>query len=329
LFKGDKKTPEQTNLTADPQGALGKQQQLASPEQLEAIDLAKKAGVRGDKTLQQNYNQMNKYYEKLEKSLESRIRTKEKTTSWTQIDAQLRTNIKQEFDSLVENNPKLFATKAQGQEVIKLYNEFLQILDEQGGTLQGVLVARRIFDDKVSRMGVDLSQEKLTTSSLASMAVRNAANRVVTDAVPEAADILETMSKLIPLTSKVQLKASKEATTALGRYIQRLGLDKLVPETAHSKVLNAAAVLGIGVAASPFYIFSQAMKRPFPGKIKAKITYVKNDIFREIDKAIQRIDDPILKKSFLKDRRVVYTAIEAAAKEYERQTEEEKGAGAP
>ena len=328
LFKEDKKTPQQVDLTTDPQGLTGKQQQLASPEELEAIDLAKKAGVQGNKTLQQNYNQLDAYYNDLEKTLEKKIRGKERTTNWPEIDAQLRSNIKQEFDSLIQNNPKLFASKGQKQEVAKLFTEFMQILDEQGGTLQGVLVARRMFDDKVSRMGVDLSQQKLTTSSLASMAVRNAANRVLTDAVPEAADTLATMSKLIPISGKLQVKAGKEATTAVGRYVQRLGLDSLVPETAHSKIMNAATVLAISTAVSPFYLFSQAMKRPFPGKMRAKITYVKNDIIREIDKALQRVDDPILKKSLLMDRRVVYTAINAAAKEYERQVEEEENAKA-
>lgn len=332
LFEGAKKTPEQTANTTGPMGVKGVQEVLATAEDLELVDLAKAAGVNGSKTMQENLNSLNSYMTSLDDNLIKLLRRNESRTNWAELDVNVRQNVKAQFDAVVESNPSLFSSKAAKQEVNKLYSEFMSILDEQGGTLEGLLVARRMFDDRVKRMGISLDGSKLNSKSLAARAVREGVNDTFLGFAPEGRIMLEKMSKLYNVLDTVTQKASKESKTAFGRYIADLGLDNLVGDTATSKVINAGYVLGVSVAASPYYVIKKAMLKPTPAKGRAKVAYVLRDIKREIAKGLDAIKDPVKKQSLLKDRRTVYAALDAAAKQYSEETEEgrrKKGAEAP
>ena len=324
LFEGTKKTPEQTANTTAPMGVKGVQEVLATTEDLELVDLAKAAGVNGSKTMQENLNALNEYMTSLDNNLIKLLRRNESKTNWAELDANVRQNVKAQFDAVVESNPSLFSSKAAKQEVNKLYSEFMSILDEQGGTLEGLLVARRMFDDRVKRMGISLDGSKLNSKSLAARAVREGVNDTFLGFAPEGRTMLEKMSKLYSVLDTVTQKASKEAKTSFGRYISDLGLDNLVGDTAASKVINAGYVLGVSVAASPYYVIKKMMLKPTPAKGRAKVAYVLRDIKREIAKGLDAIKDPVKKQSLLKDRRTVYAALDAAAKQYSEEMEEEQ-----
>jgi hypothetical protein len=324
LFEGTKKTPEQTANTTAPMGVKGVQEVLATAEELELVDLAKAAGVNGSKTMQENLNSLNAYMTSLDDNLIKLLRRNESRTNWAELDVNVRQNVKAQFDAVVESNPSLFSSKAAKQEVNKLYSEFMSILDEQGGTLEGLLVARRMFDDRVKRMGISLDGSKLNSKSLAARAVREGVNDTFLGFAPEGRTMLEKMSKLYNVLDTVTQKASKEAKTSFGRYISDLGLDNLVGDTAASKVINAGYVLGVSVAASPYYVIKKMMLKPTPAKGRAKVAYVLRDIKREIAKGLDAIKDPVKKQSLLKDRRTVYAALDAAAKQYSEEMEEEQ-----
>ena len=324
LFEGTKKTPEQTANTTAPMGVKGVQEVLATTEDLELVDLAKAAGVNGSKTMQENLNSLNSYMTSLDNNLIKLLRRNESKTNWAELDVNVRQNVKAQFDAVVESNPSLFSSKAAKQEVNKLYSEFMSILDEQGGTLEGLLVARRMFDDRVKRMGISLDGSKLNSKSLAARAVREGVNDTFLGFAPEGRTMLEKMSKLYSVLDTVTQKASKEAKTSFGRYISDLGLDNLVGDTAASKVINAGYVLGVSVAASPYYVIKKMMLKPTPAKGRAKVAYVLRDIKREIAKGLDAIKDPVKKQSLLKDRRTVYAALDAAAKQYSEEMEEEQ-----
>lgn len=324
LFEGTKKTPEQTANTTAPMGVKGVQEVLATTEDLELVDLAKAAGVNGSKTMQENLNSLNAYMTSLDDNLIKLLRRNESRTNWAELDVNVRQNVKAQFDAVVESNPSLFSSKAAKQEVNKLYSEFMSILDEQGGTLEGLLVARRMFDDRVKRMGISLDGSKLNSKSLAARAVREGVNDTFLGFAPEGRTMLEKMSKLYNVLDTVTQKASKEAKTSFGRYISDLGLDNLVGDTATSKIINAGYVLGVSVAASPYYVIKKMMLKPTPAKGRAKVAYVLRDIKREIAKGLDAIKDPVKKQSLLKDRRTVYAALDAAAKQYSEEMEEEQ-----
>ena len=326
LFKGDKKTPEQVRLTEDPKGILGTQQQLASADQLDIIDTAKAAGVSGNKTFQQNYNAFQGYYDKLEDSLMKMLAKNERKVNWAELDQNLRLNVKQTFDEVVASNPKLMSNKAAKEEMATLYNEFLSILDEQGGTLQGFKVSRSMFDERLGRMGYDLSGDKLTPRNLAAMSVRRAVNQTVYDVVPEAEKLVSQMSKIIPPLGALNTKAATEATTRFGRFITTLGLPKYSGNTPLTVAANAVYILGGTVVASPYLYIKNQLKRPGPAKVRAKLSYIKRDMFDEIRKAIKATKDPVKRSILQRDSKEVYTYLNAVFKSVEQELEEEKEA---
>ncbi len=177
-----------------------------------------------------------------------------------------------------------------------------------------VLKGKFPFDRQLERLGVDVGSDKLTASILSGRAVRNAVNEAIFDVLPEAEEIFSRMSSLIPVIDTVTTKASREASTALGRYVQELGLERLIGDTATSKVVNAGAVAGLGIAVSPFVLITKQLKKTGPAKARAKVGYILQDIKREIQKGMKRLEDPKTKKNLLKQQATVYAGLEAAAR---------------
>ena len=324
LFEGDKKTAEQVRLTEDPKGILGTQEQLASAEQLEVVDIAKSAGVSGNKTLQANHNAFQGYYDKLEDSLMKMLAKNENKTNWAKLDDSLRANVKAQFDDIQVSNPKLMASKEAREEIAKLYQEMLSIIDEQGGTLQGFKVSRSMFDERAGRMGYDLSGDSLTTRNLAAMAVRRAVNQTVFDVVPEAETVFSKMSKIIPSLGALNAKAATEAKTRFGRFINTLGLQKYAGSTALGVASNAIYVLAGTAVVGPYAYIKNQLKRPGPAKVRAKVAYLKRDMLGEIKKAIQSTQDPVQRSMLQRDSKEIYTYLNAVFKQVESELEQEE-----
>lgn len=324
LFGGKKKTKEQVELTEDPKGLTGKQEQIATPEQVELIDVAKSAGVSGNKTLQQNYNSLQKYYDNLESNLMKMLAKNEKKTNWPEITDNLRVNAKAQFDAMVQSNPKLMANKGAQRQVAGLYKEFVAILNEQGGSLQGLRVARSMFDDRMQRMGYDLSGDKLTVGNLSAMAVRKAVNQTIFDVVPEAETIFSKMSQMIPALNTLNAKASTEAKTRFSRFIAELGLNEYAGNSALSRINNAIFVLGGTAVAGPYMFIKNQLKRPGPAGVKAKLAYIKRDMFGEMKKAIQATQDPVKRSMLKRDSKEVYAYLNAVFKQIESELEQEE-----
>jgi hypothetical protein len=324
LFGDKKKTKEQVQLTEDPTGPTGTQQQIATPEQVELIDVAKSAGVSGNKTLQQNYNSLQKYYDNLESILMKMLAKNEKKTNWPEITDNLRANAKAQFDAVVQSNPKLMANKGAQRQIAGLYKEFLAILDEQGGSLQGLRVARSMFDDRMQRMGYDLSGDKLTVGNLSAMAVRQAVNQTIFDVVPEAKTIFAKMSQIIPALSTLNAKAATEAKTRFGRFIAEIGLNEYAGNSALSRINNAIFVLGGTALAGPFLYIKNQLKRPGPAAVKAKLAYIKRDMMQEIGKAIKATQDPVKRSALQRDSKEVYAYLNAVFKQIESELDQEE-----
>ena len=324
LFEGDKKTKEQVELTEDPRGITGKQEQIATPEQVELIDVAKSAGVSGNKTLQENYNALQKYYDGLESNLMKMLAKNEKKTNWPEIDENLRANAKAQFDSIVQTNPKLMSSKEAKKQVAGLYREFLTILDEQGGTLQGLRVSRSMFDDRLQRMGYDLSGDRLTVGNLSAMAVRRAVNQTIFDVVPEAETIFSKMSQIIPTLGSLNAKAATEAKTRFGRFVNELGLGHYTGSTSRSIAANAIYVLGGTAVVGPYMYIKNKLRSPGPAKVRAKVAYLKRDMFGEIKKAIQATQDPVKRSMLQRDSKEIYAYLNAVFKQVESELEQEE-----
>jgi len=316
------KTNTQVENTTDPQGIRGVQEQLATPEQLEVVDLLKAAKVTGQQTKQTNFNQLKSYMDKMDDGL-MKLAGKSKT-DWPTIDNNVRVYFKENMNQMIQENVQLFSSKASRETAGRLFQDFLTILDEQGGTAQGLIVARRMMDDKMIRMGIDLSGDKLNANFLTGTALRKAVNDTIFESVPEAQQIFEKTSKLIPVYETLQRKASTEARTSFGRLVQNLGITNLQGETGRSIVVNAAYTLGALVAGSPVYAIKQQLKRAGPAKGRAAVGYAVADIKREITKAIKRNKDPIMRAALMQDARSAYVALDAAGKMVAEEREEQE-----
>lgn len=128
------KSIEQAKLTTDPRGPLRTQQQLASQNQLDVIDELKRAGVKGNLTLQQNLNRTQEYLEKLDRTLLGMSRRRKIQTI---DDAKFREYLGAEFREMVKANPRILNNKAAKKKLQQNYDEFLAILKEQGNTAEG------------------------------------------------------------------------------------------------------------------------------------------------------------------------------------------------
>lgn len=325
LFGGKKKTKEQVELTNDPAGIRGVQEQIATPEQVAMIDVAKSAGVSGSNTVQKNFNNLQRHYDELETKLMGMLKKHEKKISPPEVRDNMYANVKAQFDAMIQSNPKLMANKEARGQVSKLYQEFVSILDEQGATLQGLRVARSMFDDRVRRMGMDVAGDRLTTSNLAAMAVRKGVNTTIYQVAPEAEDLFSRMSNLIPVLNSVNEKAATEGATAFGRFVAQLGLEGFAGSSAQSKVINAGYVLAALPVVVPYNLLKKRVwQAPGPAKVRAKVAYVKRDVFSEIDKAIKATKDPVKKSMLIRDSKEVYSYLNAVFKQIESEVSQEE-----
>ncbi len=318
LFVGSKKTPEQVRLTQDPKGIRGVQEQLATSDQIKMIDVAKSAGVSGNKTLQENHNALQRHYDGLEGALMRSLAKNEDKIDFPELFDGLRDNLKAQFDEMQQGpNAMLMSNDQARKEVAKLYQMALSIIDEQGGTLKGFREARTIFDDRAERMGYDLSGDSLTTKNLSAMAVRKAVNQTIFDVVPETQKAFSIMSDMIPVLGSLNAKAATEAKTRFGRFINSLGLEKYAGTTALGLASNAIYVLGGTAVVGPYAYIKNQLKRPGPAKARAKISYLKQDMFGEIKKAIQATQDPVKRNMLQRDSKEIYAYLNAVFKQVE------------
>ncbi len=205
----------------------------------------------------------------------------------------------------------------------------LKIIDEQGDTLEGFRIARTLFDSRANKIpGVDLSGGTLNPASLSAMAVRNAVNRSIADVVPESRVLFGRMSKVIPIKNSVQQKAAREAEARFGRFMQNTGLDKMMGSTSISMALNAGLTLAGVALLSPITFVRRQMRRAGPAELKAKVAYIKRDVFEKINEAVASVSSPGERRRLLREKAAIYTYLNAAFKQVEQETAQEEEDGA-
>ena len=321
-FGRDKKTAEQTELTTDPRGMLGRQEQLATDVQLKTIDELKKAGLTGSQTLQQNLTKVLNYIKKQEDVLISLARK----TKGTSNAAEFREKIGEEFRRLQQRNPSLFETKEAKDKYSKALDDIFGILDEQSYSAEGILRARKIFDDMAERKGLDLGSAVLTPELQSAKVVREATNKLLFDMLPggKPQELLRSQSLVLAVKDNIRSKAAKESKTNVGRYIQELGLDNLVGESALSKFLNIGLATGVGIAVSPVMVLKKLSQTAPGANAKAKISYALRDIYKDITKGLKELKDPKQVAELLKSKPVVFASFQAAADQLIAEAEEEQ-----
>ena len=321
------KTTEQVKTTTDPQGILRTQKQLATEEQLRTVDILKAAGVNGNKTLQENYNAVERYLDKLDGQLEKALKGVSGQSVPTISIDDLSSNMKETMLSTMKRYPDLFGSKNGKAQFRSLINQYQAFLREKGNTVQGAIEARRLFDDYVTKKGIDLSGSSLSAQSSAATAIRIAVNDTISAAVPDFSIINSQKSALLKVQETIEKKAARETQNAVTRFVDNTRIDKLVGGTAGSLQYSGPLSALFGIAVSPVYMLKNAMKRNLPARGRARVGYalrdVKNEINQGLENALKTVTSAEGRRQLLQDRRTILVALEAAAQGLEKQYEEE------
>lgn len=322
------KTTEQVKTTTDPQGILRTQKQLATEEQLRTIDILKAAGVNGSKTFQENYNAVERYLDKLDGQLEKALKGVSGQSVPTISIDDLSSNMKETMLSTMKKYPDLFGSKQGKAQFRSLINQYQAFLKEKGNTVQGAIEARRLFDDYVTKKGIDLSGSSLSAQSSAATAIRIAVNDTISAAVPNFSTINSQKSALLKVQETIEKKAARETQNALTRFVDNTRIDKLVGGTAGSLQYSGPLSALFGIAVSPVYMLKNAMKQNIPARGRARVGYALRDVKKEIDlglaKGLRAVTDPEARKQLIQDRRTILVALETAAQSLEKQYEEQE-----
>ena len=316
--------PKQAKLTTGPEGLLRTQKQLATEDQLAVVDELITAGVRGNKTLVENLIATDKYHNALDDSLIKMARRRDIPTGPKEPPIRvrgdrLRENLNQSIDDMIQQNPAVFESPAAVKRMQTLVNQYMANLSKEGNTIEGLINARRKLNSDLERMGADVAGTKLNVNSMGGVAIRRAVNKTIGEEMPEGIKINEKMSRILSVQDNMAIKAADEAGNFLGRYIQQLGLDRLVGGTAGSILISGIPALAYSVAVSPIALIRNAMKAEIPARGRAKVKYALRDVKDQFNKALKDLAkrDPQAAKELLAQTAVVYTALDAAAQKLE------------
>jgi len=323
------KTKEQAKLTTAPQGMFRIQKQLATDDQLAVVDELATAGVRGNKTLTENLIATDQYLDALDDSLIKMARRKEIPTGPKEAPInvrvfRLRENINQSIDDMIRENPAVFESPSAIKRMRSLVDQYMANVSKEGNTIEGLIRARRKLNSDLDRMGADVAGTKLNVNSMGGVAIRRAVNKTIGEEMPEAIKINEKMSRILSVQDNIAIKAATESSNMIGRYIQQLGLDKLVGGTAGSILISGLPALVYSVGVSPIALVRNAMKAEIPARGRAKVNYALRDVKDQFNKALKDLAkrDPQAAKELLAQRAVVYTALDAAAQKLENEYKE-------
>lgn len=135
-----------------------------------------------------------------------------------------------------------------------MISQYAKIMDENPGTVGGVLKARKQYDRWIESQKRNIfDPEKISAASEANRIIRRASNDLIANKVPDMKikESLREQHLLLSARDNMAPKAAREAETAFGRAVQRLEgkstLKDVIFRTAGPGVaLGAASLAGIG-----------------------------------------------------------------------------------
>jgi len=226
----------------------GKKIVTATPWEQQAIDeVAKIKGISPKNTLQKNYNIISDENINLAKKLESDIAS---------------TNIIIPKKETISRLNKVLDTLAESPVIVgdaektatKLLDGAKKFVNESGGSLKGILKARKDYDNWVKTQkpkAFDATSENAFT--IANREVRDTLNNLLIEKAPnvETADLLKRQTALYNAMENITPKAAGEAATSLGRAAQKIG-DTLGTRNKIVQSLVGIGLLGGGASVAAF-----------------------------------------------------------------------------
>lgn len=330
-FNTGQKTEEQMDRMLS-STLLGRNKQLASQAELDIIDELKSAGITGAMNPIDAHVQLKKQVDALEETL---IKMSRASDAFFEIDPNsFRTIMQEKLKGISKEYPKAFKNRKAAKAVIDGYvAQFEAFVAKRGRTAEGLREARKDFDHWLETTeNIPLGESNASLQGIIGRFVRESANEAIAVNVPESAELLSRMNKLLKVKPEFYNKAKRTATTAVGRYLQWVGFDDLTGRTAFSQVYNVPVALGFSVIRAPFAAVGRLAKTRYAAKGKASFTYAMRDIFEQINKKMKTASKSEQAK-WAKEKGTFYAAIREAVQsleeQYDREQEETDATDAP
>ena len=176
------------------------------------------------------------------------------------------------------------------------------------------------------RKGLDLGGAVLTPELQSAKIVREATNKLMFDMLPNGTpqELIRSQSLVLSVKDNIRSKAAKESSTNVGRYIQEMGLDHWVGETALSKFLNIGLATGVGIGVSPLMLLKKLAQTAPGANMRAKVSYALRGVYKDITNGLKELKDPKQVAELLKSKPVVFASFQAAADQLIAEAEEEQ-----
>ncbi len=279
-------------------GASGTQRPVPSASEWEVIDEVKKLGnVGADKTYTHNFNIM---LDNLNKTNEQTRRLAAKQKGGVQW-RDLESGIEEKLNAVRQSSPAIFGVKGKkGKNTEEeLLEEFYQMVDTNGNSWEGILKARQDFDNFVTnkiQVGT-YTGRKASVASEVHKAIRETANGFVKEGVPQASGLLRKQHNLFRAMDGTVLNAAQEASTAVGRILQTLGLHMPHQPLSQAMTITSPLVMagtGLALAVSPaLFAYKVGVKPITKGKVvrgtAGRINYTLRDVISEAKKAMKLV----------------------------------------
>ena len=296
--------PEQTKLVKEAQvgrtiekgkGIFKTSEILPTKEQLNIESALKEVPISSKNTFQQNYNIIRDTNTNLAKDLEKKVSEsgfiipKKETISKLE-----KASIKLSESPLITGDAEVMANR--------LLEGAKKFVNENPGTGSGLLKARKDFDNWVLNQkpkAFDASAENAFT--IANREVRNTINDLLEAKAPNIGvkKALNTQHNLYKALDVIAPKAAKEADSAIGRSLQKIGQVLGVKNKAVQATAAVAGIGGLGAAATfapivagvgiPSYLVYKAGKFVMKPETQRAIS----KLLGESEKALKTISDPI------------------------------------
>lgn len=220
---------------------------VVEPTPLEARmadEVSKIEGVSKSNTVQQNYNVVKDYVEGEASILQSEL----KANDFNYPKKELKARLNESKTTLMEN-PSLVGDNEKIAD--KLLNKFYSMLDESSGKGSDLLQLRKDFDSWVSNQkGSNIFDPKTESAYSATLReIRQTINNFLDEKSPtvKVKESLRKQSALYSALDNMEVKAAKEADSAIGRTFQKVAS---ALGTKSKAVQAIAAVVGIGSVAA-------------------------------------------------------------------------------
>ena len=310
-------TPEKLDRTAQtrPVGVLNKTETWV-PDDFDNSVIETVAAIPGIKpygNVHENFRVMQDYVKGQKDTLDNFIRSQNKEVDVEDLNADFNAAL-QEFTS---TNVYTLASKAAQEQFDKYVRVARKEIKENGGSLVGILNARRNFDQAVHEAGQSLDADVATYQVKAAKLVRGVMNTYLKNNTrgDDVKNLLDNQFRTLTALDTLVNKRNKEGKDTLARITQSINeaTGITLPRTALSVIATLTLVTqpvyagALAGAAATGYTARAIARHGKPAVLRAY-----GQMLSGIDRSIKSLDDKTKISALRADRQVIVAMLEEA-----------------